>query len=124
MEDRREMLSLENRLFMQNKAFWGNDSDRAYGRGGNVLPVLSRRGQDLFSPAEDVPVFLFGNRFFGKGPVFSVRPGFSAGSAEAEKEVRLFFFCRAESGWPSDFRFSGQESFWTEKHLLFLTGKE
>lgn len=28
MENRRERLSRENRLFMQNKAYWGNDSGR------------------------------------------------------------------------------------------------
>lgn len=81
---------------MQDKAYRENGSGRAYGRSGDIYPW-----------AEAVPAFLFGNCFFGKDPVFSARLCFSAGSAEAEKEVWPFFFCRAESGWPSDFRLTG-----------------
>ena len=99
MENRQEALSRENRLFMQNKAYWGNDSDRAYGRGGNVLPALPRRGQDIFPPAEDVPAFLLGSCFPREGLCFSVRLCFSADFAEAEKPVRYFSF--RQSGGPA-----------------------
>lgn len=99
MENRREALSRGNRLFMQNKAYWETYSDRAYGRGENVLPVLPRRGQDIFSPAEDVPAFLLKICFSRKGPDFSVRLCFSADFAEAEKPVRWFSF--RQSGGPA-----------------------
>lgn len=99
MENRQEALSRENRLFMQNKAYWGNDSDRAYGRGGNVLPALSRRRQDIFSPAEDVPAFLLEICFSREGPGFFIRLCFSADFAEAEKPVRYFAF--RKSGGPA-----------------------
>lgn len=123
MENRREMLSRENRLFMQNKAYWGNDSDRAYGRGRNVLPVLPRRGQDTFSLAEDVSAFLLGSCFFREGPCFSVRLCFSADFAEAEKPVRWFPFRQSAVRGPPDFCLSGKGNFFDGKVRLFLDRK-
>lgn len=125
MENRREALSRENRLFMQNKAYWGNDSDRAYGRGGNVLSALSRRRQDIFSPAEDVPDLLLGSCFFREGPHFSVCLCFSADFAEAEKPVR--WFCSPAERRSRVRRISAfreRAIFLTEKCGFFLTGKE
>lgn len=108
---------------MQDKAYRENGLT---GRtaGAAAFPAAPFRSRGIFLLAGIIPFFLLGNRFFGKDSVFSARLCFSAGSAEAEKEVRPFFFRHAESGWPSYFRFPWQESFWTEKHLLFLTGKE
>lgn len=121
MENRQEALSRENRLFMQNKAYWETDSDRAYGRGGNVLP---RRGQDTFSLAEDVPAFLLGSCFFRDGPCFSVRLCFSADFAEAEKPVRWFCFsAERRSGVRRISAFRKKAIFLTEKYGFFLTGK-
>lgn len=124
MENRREMLSRGNCLFMQNKAYWETDSDRAYGRGENVLTVLPHRGQDLFSPAEDVPDFLLGSCFFREGPCFSVRLCFSADFAEAEKPVRWFCFpAERRSGVRRISAFRKRAIFLTEKYGFFLTGK-
>lgn len=123
MENRQEALSRENRLFMQNKAYWGNDSDRAYGRGGNVLSVLSRRGQDTFSLAEDVQAFLLGSCFFREGPGFSVRLCFSADFAEAEKPVRWFSFRQSGGPGSADFCLSEKGNFFDGKVRLFLDRK-
>ena len=123
MENRRERLSRENRLFMQNKAYWGNDSGRGTEEEEKFCWFCPAGDRISFLRPKMSRLFFWEAAFPGKVPVSLSAFVFRRISQKQRSRFEGFLSGRAAVRRPPDFCLSGKGNFFDGKVRLFLDRK-